>query len=331
MTAASQFRSTAFRLWEDRASVRRKPQRRLGDRTTVRTSARSCTRYCEHPLVASSADPRTPAFLLIRRLYDYLHFTTELETLAVIPVASMISRGRSGLPVSKSMRGDAYKIVTDEAWHAQFSYDLAEDVWDATGVAQPARRDAPAFLHRLDGIRARVPAHLLGLEALLFSVVSETLISGVLSELPRDERLPKPVRDLIRDHAEDEGRHHAYFRTVLRALWQVLTPPERLEVTVLVPSVIYAFLEPDYQETATALETIGLSAGQIEQVIGETWPSEVVARDVAAGASPGAPVPGGPRRVREPVRCRGVRVGRAAGRPMTANRAPGAGSVRPGQ
>ncbi len=280
-----EFCSTAFRLWEERASVRRKPQRRLGEPHDGPYFSPELYPISEHALVGECG-PGAQAFLLIRRLYDYLHFTTELETQAVIPVASMISRGRSGLPVSKSMRGDAYKIVTDEAWHAQFSYDLAEDVCKATGVAQPARREAPAFLQRLDGIRTRVPAHLLGLEALLFSVVSETLISGVLSELPRDERLPKPVRDLIRDHAEDEGRHHAYFRTVLRALWQVLTPPERLEVTVLVPSVIYAFLEPDYQETATALETIGLSAVQIEQVIGETWPSEVVARDVAAGASP---------------------------------------------
>ena len=278
-----QFRSTAFRLWEDRASVRRKPQRRLGEPHDGPYFSPELYPIAGHPLVLEHG---AQDFLLIRRLYDYLHFTTELETQAVIPVASMISRGRSGLPVSKGMRADAYKIVTDEAWHAHFSFDLAEDVGNATGVPQPDRCDAPAFLRRLDGIRARVPAPLLGLEALLFSIVSETLISGVLSELPRDDRLPKPVRDLIRDHAEDEGRHHAYFRTVLRALWQVLTPAERLDVTLLVPAVIYAFLEPDYQETAAALQTIGLSTGQVQQVIGETWPGEVVARDVAAGAAP---------------------------------------------
>jgi len=278
-----QFRSTAFRLWEDRASVRRKPQRRLGKPHDGPYFSPELYPIAGHPLVLERG---AQDFLLIRRLYDYLHFTTELETQAVIPVASMISRGRSGLPVSKGMRADAYKIVTDESWHAHFSYDLAEDVQNATGVPQPDRCDAPAFLHRLDGIRARVPAQLLGLEALLFSIVSETLISGVLSELPRDDRLPKPVRDLIRDHAEDEGRHHAYFRTVLRALWQVLTPEERLDVTLLVPAVIFAFLEPDYQETAAALTTIGLSTGQVQQVIGESWPGEVVARDVAAGAAP---------------------------------------------
>ncbi len=283
--SADVFRSAAFRAWEDRASVRRKPARRLELPHEGCFFSPELYPVCDHPLVVARG-PSARRFLLIRRLYDYLHFTTELETLAVIPVATMISRGHSGLPLSRQMRGDAYKIVTDEAYHAQFSYDLGVDVSHVTGVERPASLPAPAFLGRLDDVRAQVPWNLRGIEALLFSIVSETLISGVLGELPGDTRLPKAVRDLIRDHAEDEGRHHAYFRTVLRALWDVLTPRERTEVAGLVPAVIYAFLEPDYREVMDSLEAVGLPAHEVEQVVRESFHPEAVAQDVAAGAAP---------------------------------------------
>lgn len=283
--STEQFRSTVFQRWEDRASVRRKPHRRLTEPHDGPYFSPELHAVCAHPLVTARG-PKAQRFLLVRRLYDYLHFTTELETLAVIPVATALSRGRAGLPISKRMRADAFKIVTDEAWHAQFSYDLAENVSAATGIEMPERTRTPAFVRRLDEVRERVPDHLIGVEALLFAIVSETLISGLLSDLPHDNRLPKAVRDLVRDHAEDEGRHHAYFRTVLRATWAVLTPRERDDLSPLLPDVIYAFLEPDYQETVDALSAIGLSVIEIEQVIREAWPEDLVSREIALASSP---------------------------------------------
>lgn len=278
-------RSAAFRRWEDRASVRRKPQRHLLDVDEGLYFSPELHPVSQHPLV-SARGPKASTFLLVRRLYDYLNFTTELESLAVIPVATSISRGRSGLPLSGAMRGDAFKIVTDEAWHAQFSYDLAVEVSEATGIPIPSRERAPAFLCRLDEVRQQVPSRLVGIEALLFCIVSETLISGVLSEIPRDERLPKAVRDLVRDHAEDEGRHHAYFRVVLRALWEVLSPTEKHSLSLLIPQIIYAFLEPDYGQTSEALAAVGMSASEIEQCIGEAWTPASIAASVASGARP---------------------------------------------
>ncbi len=201
-----------------------------------------------------------------------------------MPVAGKISRGRAGLDLPERMQADAFMIVTDEAWHAQFSYDFARQIQTRTGVLI-GQSDTPAFVGRLDAVREHMPADVRGLEGLLFAIVSETLVSGILADIPRDTRLPTAVRELVRDHAEDEGRHHVYFRTLLRHLWPVLAPAQRRAVGPLLPAIIFAFLEPDYLQAGRALRLCGLTAAETEQVLFESWPDEQVARQTAASAA----------------------------------------------
>lgn len=278
-----------FERWDDLAGVRRKPRRSLqtdADAAPGLFFPPELYPVALHPTVAARGGA-TARRLLLQRLYDYLAFTTELESVAVIPVAIKISRGRSGLLLPEQMQADAFKIVTDEAWHAQFSDDFARQVAAETGCPpRNAAHTPPAFLSRLDELRDRLPASLRGVESLLFAIVSETLISGILSDIPRDARLPRSVREVVRDHAEDEGRHHVYFRSVLRHLWSALTLQERRAVGPMFPSVIYAFLEPDYARAADHLAAAGLSVPEIDQVVTESWPSEVTRVEVAEAASP---------------------------------------------
>jgi hypothetical protein len=272
-----------FQHWDARASVRQKPPRILRpvDSGMVYFPPELYP-IVSHPLVRARGAEVVDR-LLVDRLYSYLQFTTELEEIAVIPIATSISRGRAGLDLPEGMRGDAFKIVTDEAWHAQFSYEMIRQVEHETAIPWQ-EAGLPAFITRLDAIRRRLPEHLRGTEGLLFSVVSETLISSILADVPRDHRLPQAVRELIRDHAEDEGRHHAYFRSVLHRFWPALDPSAREALGPFLPEVILAFLEPDYRTVAVSLRRLGFPASQTEQIIMETWPAEKVAADASAAA-----------------------------------------------
>jgi P-aminobenzoate N-oxygenase AurF len=271
-----------FAHWEERASVRRKPYRVLDPSGDELYFPPELVPVVHHPLVVDRG-PDVARSLLVHRLYDYLHFTTALEQLAVIPVAANICRGRLGLDLAESMRADAFKIVTDEAWHAQFSYDLLRQVETVTNVAC-GLPGVPAFAARLDAIRDHLPDDFRGAEALFFAVVSETLISSILADLPSDRRLPVTVRGLVRDHAEDEGRHHAYFRSVLVYVWSALSPEAQQAIGPLVPEMIFAFLEPDYRAIATGLGRVGFTAAQARQILAESLPRERVVRDTAAAA-----------------------------------------------
>ncbi|MFJ5631829.1 diiron oxygenase [Streptomyces goshikiensis] len=272
--------NSRFGRWDALAGVRTRPQRSFEGLAALYFPP-ELHPVVTHPLVAGRGEDAVE-WLLVRRLHDYLDFTSELESLGVIPVATAISRGRSGLHLPQGMRADAFKIVTDEAWHAQGSYDFAQQLQRVSGVS-PGRSHSspPAFAGRLDIIRDGLADEVRGVEAIVFAVVSETLISGVLSAIPRDERLSKSVRDHVRDHAEDEGRHHVYFRSVLRHLWSALTPKERSAVGPCVPAAIYAFLEPDYARVIEDLRLVGLSERDVEQVVEESWPKERVVREVS--------------------------------------------------
>jgi P-aminobenzoate N-oxygenase AurF len=272
-----------FTRWDELASVRSSPRRLLADPASDQLFfPPELVPAAAHPLTAELGEEARRA-LLVHRLYQYLEFTVELEDTAVIPVASKIARGRAGVELPEEMRMDAFKIATDEAWHAQFSYDMVAQVQAATGVPRPAG-EPPQFARRLADIGAQLDPDLRGIDDILFAVVSETLISAILSDLPNDRRLPLAVRELVADHAADEGKHHAFFRSLLEFLWPALSVGQRRRIGPWLPELVYAFLEPDYTATALSLAGVGLPSAVIEQVLHEAYPKAAVRRSVADAA-----------------------------------------------
>ncbi|KQY55346.1 hypothetical protein ASD11_17540 [Aeromicrobium sp. Root495] len=282
--ARAQEYQSRFEHWEDRASVRRKPLRRMRpDASPYLYFPPELMPVADHPLVLS-VGPQAREQLLLQRLYDYLDFTTELESLAVIPIGQKLSRGRAGFSLPPAMRADAFAIVTDEAWHAQFSYDFVQHLEAETGVQRAHTTPAPTFALQLDRVRDRLPDRVQGVEGVLFAIVSETLISGILAGLPNDRRLPPAVRELVRDHAEDEGRHHAYFRQLLRYLWPALSIEDRAAVGPWLPEIIRIFLSPDFDQITHHVASLGLMPDAVAQVMAESLPADKVRTDIRTGS-----------------------------------------------
>ena len=277
MTGTTDYRTT-FARWHERSSVRSRPPRAHAP-TPPGTAyfPPELVPAAGHELVVSRG-PAAGERLLVQRLYEYLAFTVELEETAVVPVTSRIGRGRAAVELPAGMRADAFKITTDEAYHSLMTYDLIDGVARETGVP-PLLPDAPPFLARLAAARDVDP-----LAPLVAAVVSETLVSRILSDLPGDARLPAAVREVVRDHAEDEGRHHAYFRALLRELWPRLTPDQQRRLGGLVPGLVQGFLAPDLAHVRRMLADAGLPAGEVEQVVRDAYPPAAVRRDVAHGS-----------------------------------------------
>lgn len=280
--AVKSYRSR-FERWDDRATVRTSPMRIIDSQEDHSIFfPPQLVPVTGHPLVQQQGSSRVRA-LLIHCLYEYLHFTVELENLAVIPIASKISRGRLGVDLSRLHRADAFKIVTDEAWHAQFSYDLISQVEIATGVKCKSYA-LPHFIEKLDLVRETLPQRVRGVEGLIFAIVSETLISRLLADLPKDQRLPTIVRDQVADHALDEGRHHAYFRDLLFTVWPALDAADKVAIGPWIPVMIRSFLEPDVPALARSLRSIGLSLDEIQAVLAESLILTTIDSEIAQAA-----------------------------------------------
>lgn len=273
--------SRLFARWDDRAAVRTKPLRILDGEHAGPYFPPEFVPAAAHPLVAERGCG--PA-VNVQALLQYLWFTSELEQFAVLPVTASIASGRCGMEIPSPLRHDAYAITTDEAWHAQLSAGLALEVTMATGVA-PATPETPAFVAKIAELRGVVEPPLRPAVDMMAAIVSETLISAKLADIPHDGRLPIAVREMVADHAEDEGRHHAYFRQILPPFWATLSPQDRNILGRLVPPLIQAFLAPDPAALRSGLQSVGFNAGEVDRILRESVSEVVPYRSARRAAS----------------------------------------------
>ena len=272
--------SSKFSSWHSRASVRAKPRRQLEEEVPADHLyfPPELVPVAQHAIV-QDLGPDTVERVLIQQLHTYLEFTSELEQGAVNPVTALISRRRSGFDLPETMIEDAYKIYTDEAWHAQFSDDLGRQVAVKTGVG-PSVFEEPNFFRKLNGFKQDLTSDEQRLVMIFFTIVSETLISAILSGIPNDARVVSAVREVVADHAQDEGRHHAYFSRLLEYTWPRLNKAQRALIGPLLPEMILAFLEPDFVAVAGNLRACGLTAEQIDQVMTESYPPAMISAGI---------------------------------------------------
>jgi para-aminobenzoate N-oxygenase AurF len=238
-----------FEQWEDKAVVKQTHRIEPFDDKLLFFSPDVSPLFV-HPEVRAAPDDVKRA-LLVLNLFDWLEFTVRLEMGPVNDSCNLLSWAHFLPWLPAEMRADALKIYTDEAGHAEMSHALARATERATGVTSLQLR--PAFLDAFDAILVEHDRYLDPLLTLCFTVVSETLITGSLKKLPRDDRVQSAVRAFARHHAEDEARHHHFFRELCEMLWPRLPYEVRVTVGPLLPEMILTFLAPEYEPTARML------------------------------------------------------------------------------
>jgi hypothetical protein len=271
--------------WDTRASVRVKPRRVLRDEDADGKLfiTPELVPVAQHPLVRRLG-PGVVRDLQVQHFYRYLDFTTRLELEVIGGVARDIALDRAGLGLPEVIRADAFKLGTDEAHHAYFSDDLRRQVVEVTGIV-PRPAATPPFLRRLRAIRRDLPPDQKRLAVVLFAVVSETLISGILAQLPRDDRVVTAVRAIVADHAQDEGRHSAFFSQFFAYLWPQLGDDDRAALGPLLPQFIRSFLQPDSRAIRRELARLPLSPDEMDAVIAEAYPAARVLSDAREAAA----------------------------------------------
>jgi len=269
---------TPLANWDAAATVRRSPRRAVDLEAPVRFFfPEKLEPLSRHPDVLN-VGPDAKRDVLIRRLYQYIDFTVELEQLVVNPALLTIAHAQVDLELAGEMRFDAHKIYCDEAYHALFSADLKRQVAGATHVLPPASSKS-RFLLEFEHTLREIPPELAGLGRLCFAFVSETLISKMLGQLPGDATVVPAIREVMADHAKDERIHHAYFAKFIVVMWPQLSRRIQVQLGILIPNFIKAFLEPDRNALTRVLpEAIALPRRQ--DLIADCYPSTMVAQSV---------------------------------------------------
>lgn len=225
--------------------------------------------YLSHEAVRELPNERRRE-LTVRHLYQFLLSTSHLETRVVNRGAELIANGRSGIELPPASRLAAFKVYCDEGYHALYSLDLADQIGAVTRVPVPGW-DYGGFVGQLaDAAAMTLPDHP-RLAVLLQVVVFETLITAVLHEIPNDDTVVGAVRETVRDHALDEGRHHRYFTGFFHELWRQLDEPTRARVGFALPALIRGCLLWDVEPVRSSLRLAGLDDSTATAVVRDCY------------------------------------------------------------
>lgn len=265
--------------WDQRASVRRMPRRVLldtsnGDKVYF---VPELAPICRHPIIADLG-PSAIREILVQHLYGYLDFTAVFEQEVINPVVAQIAKRAIGVELPEPVAFDAYKIYCDEAYHALFSFDLKRQVELATAIP-PNLVDNTSLSQRLEKILSAIPAEFRLMARVFFVITYETLISALLARMPKDERVDKTVRQVVADHADDEGQHHIYFSSLLTIIWPQLTWEQRSVIGPLLPHFIVESLRPNYPAIEHMLFRRNFEPDQIRLVMEESYPPHQLLAD----------------------------------------------------
>src|ERR1044072_7448682 len=177
-----------FEKWDELACIRKKPRAAAPfDRNLYFYSEGLATLFA-HPKVANSLE-HIRRELLVLHLYNYLEFTVRLELGPVNEVSKLLCLEEFLPWLPAQMRDDAFKIYVDEGAHAEMCHRLMMAVQQSTKVER--LRLTPAFLRILDDLVSREEPEYRPLIKLFFVIISETLITGSLVKLPKDESVQR--------------------------------------------------------------------------------------------------------------------------------------------
>ena len=241
--------------------------------------------YCNHELVQERLeDKQQRRALEFSTLLDFNRETMHIEHHFVNPVLLDIAYERIPVIFPKTMKHDALAIYMEEANHAHVADDLTDQISRAMKI-RLLPSPSPAFHQRLSAIEKKVESKDRWLISFLFAVVTETSITGILSQVPRQPSVLTAVREVLHDHAIDEAKHASFFTAAFKILWSQLSARQKLAVGPLLPEMIHAFLHPNLSLVRTRLLGHGLDPIQTQKVIDEVYTTATVTDEIARSSA----------------------------------------------
>lgn len=280
-----------FDNWDQFAAVRTKPNTYRLDQYSLDVALRDKRWFLpagvlilQHPLL-NNIDRDKEQYLLGRFLLQFLEYGTVLEHEFVNTVLAELALGERGIPLPARMRQDAFKIYTDEAYHACFNMEASQQIRQYIGL--DANEAWPLKNTRLVGLRKLIPQNNSKENFLIrfgIAAISETIAAKELAENMKGIVID-PIYNLFVDHAEDEKKHCMFFSTLLEKVWNYLSFEEKKFLGTNFPKILKAFVDINTIALFDALEAIGVDRKSAEIIIKDSYPQNFTIQRALSVAS----------------------------------------------
>jgi|GEM_PF-2761837 len=225
-----------------------------------------------HPLLANLDQDRTQ-YILGRFLLQFLEYGVLMEHEFVNASLAEIALGENGINLPEVMRLDAFKIYTDEGYHACFTLEAAQHIREYIGLPNTAW---PLKNSRLEGLRkliADAPAEDRSLIRFGIVAISETVAAKELTESMQNVVID-PIVNLFVDHAHDETKHCMYFSVLFEVVWEQLSEAERLRLGAYLPKILKAFVNINVYALQDTLSEIQIDKETANKIIQDSYPPD---------------------------------------------------------
>jgi hypothetical protein len=242
------------------------------------------TPILSHPLL-KNIDQTQEQYLLGRFILQFLEYGTVMEHEFVNTILIELALGESGIPLPDRMRTDAFKIYTDEAYHACFNLEASQQMHDYIGL--PMSDAWPLQNCRLNGLRKLIPQENSKEKFLVrfaIAVISETIAAKELVESMQGI-VVESIYNIFNDHAEDERKHCMYFTTLLEVVWEHFSSEERIYLGKIFPKILKAFVDINKIALFDALEKIEIDRDSAEIIINDSYPENFTIQRALSVAS----------------------------------------------
>lgn len=262
--------ASAFRRWENSASVRSEPPR-------VSSIEKFLFPEAFVPILRSSslreASTETRDALRAAALFQFLNFTHKLELLVVNTVTLNFALGRYDFHLTDQDRLDAHRLYVDEGYHALFSFEAMQGIQQQKSLVAMADT-SPEFIVQLkERTDQETNFRRKNIIQLFFVIASEMLITSTLHEAQNFDDMDLALVQMLGDHARDEARHHAFYKNVLLRIWDQISHEDQIFVAGQLPELVAVYCVPDRTGQIADLTMLGFTARHAADIFDETYPA----------------------------------------------------------
>lgn len=217
----------------------------------------------------------------------FLHDTYYVENQLVNPVASNLNR--LTFPIPHNIRKDMAIVMVEEAEHALISLDLVnrlQEIYDFKVFEDDL--EEPLFIRKINDLGSQLENNSDYFDFMcVMACITETRISRELGVFVKDKSLNTVVKDVCKDHQEEEVYHDSLFRALAHLAWQQSPKEKRWKMANWYAKGMIARSEPDVQRLAFYLQQVTNWSPEVcRKHIKRIFCKQYIKREVVFAASP---------------------------------------------
>lgn len=217
-----------------------------------------------------SLDDDQKKFVMGTQLLEFVEKTTIFEVEHVNNVANSLALGKYDFEIPNILKVDAFKIYTDEGFHALFSKKMSDDIKKYYKIEDDITPYLKNFFSKLNNIGSKFGKKYSYLSNLSSTIVSESMIVQDISNEMRGI-VYEPIIEMFKDHMIDEAYHANYFGTLLKVIWPQLSDKQKEIMSSNLCESILLMSKPRVDIYYYSLSKLGFDKKRISEIINDVY------------------------------------------------------------